>query len=95
MNAGGLDFEWDDTKARANERKHGVSFAEAVSAFSDPLALTVPDQRHSAGESRLLCLGMSGDERLLVVCHTERDERIRIISARETTRQERRFYERG
>ena len=95
MNAGGLDFEWDDSKARANETKHGVPFVEAVSAFLDPLALTMPDPLHSVVEPRFLCLGMSREKRLLVVCHTERVERIRIISARETTRQERRFYERG
>ena len=95
MNAGGLDFEWDDSKARANATNHGVPFVEAVSAFLDPLALTMPDPLHPEFEGRFLCLGMSREKRLLVVCHTERGERIRIISARETTRQERRFYERG
>lgn len=89
----GLLFEWDPKKAAANLRKHGVGFKEASSAFGDPLSIAVPDPDHSGGEERLLLLGMSLRRRLLVVSHTIRGARIRIISAREATNQERRDYE--
>ena len=88
-----LLFEWDPRKADANLRKHRVSFEEACTAFGDPLSLTVPDPDHSSGEIRFLLLGISSRDRLLVVAHTERGERIRIISARRATRPERRAYE--
>jgi uncharacterized DUF497 family protein len=88
-------FEWDPTKAAANERKHGVSFEEAVDAFGDRLSVTVADPRHSLDEHRLVLFGMSAKQRLLAVMHTLRGDRVRIISAREATRHERREYEEG
>jgi uncharacterized DUF497 family protein len=88
--AGGLTFEWDAAKAAINKRKHGVSFEEAATVFSDPLARTIDDPDDGAGEVRLLILGMSRARRLVLVVHTERGERLRIISARVSTRQERR-----
>jgi uncharacterized DUF497 family protein len=90
-----LKFEWDDTKARANLAKHGVSFEEATSVFGDPLALTFPDPDHSVDEKRWLTFGVSQIDRLLVVAHTERGRSIRIISARKATRHEREIYEHG
>lgn len=89
-------FEWDDEKAAANERKHGVSFVEAAFAFGDPLSMTIADPLHSVGEHRYVLLGQSVAGRLLVVVHVTPDEvRIRIISARVATRSERRAYEDG
>ena len=92
-----IEFEWDPLKARANVRKHGVSFAEAVSIFSDQLSLTIVDTSHFEGavERRLLTLGESAAGRLIVVSHTYRDDRIRIISARRASRREIRQYESG
>jgi len=88
-----LVFEWDAEKASSNLDKHGVSFEEAGSAFADPLSLTIPDPAHSEGESRFILVGMSAGGRLVVVAHTERQDRIRLISAREASRRERRAYE--
>jgi uncharacterized DUF497 family protein len=88
-----ITFTWDRTKASSNERKHGVSFGEAASAFGDPLSLTIRDPHHSLGEPRFVLMGESELGRLLVVVHTERAEVIRIISARLATRRERRAYE--
>lgn len=90
-----MDFEWNRQKAIANRRKHGVSFEEAGSVFGDPLAITYPDPDHSMEEERLLTFGISKFGRLLVVCHTIRAANIRIISAREATRHERKIYEEG
>jgi uncharacterized protein len=90
-----LEFEWDPTKAEANLRNHGISFAEASTAFHDPLSLTISDPEHSGREERYLLLGASTAGRLVVVAHTERRDRIRIISARKPTRRERRQYEQG
>jgi uncharacterized protein len=90
-----MDFEWDSAKAAANVRKHGVSFAEAVSALRDDLAATAHDVAHSMLESRFITFGVSADGRLLAVSHTERGNRIRIISARTATRMERKIYEEG
>lgn len=90
-----MDFEWDSAKAAANVRKHGVSFEEAVSALRDDLAATARDLVHSVVESRFITLGISARGRLLVVSHTERGNRIRIISARLATRTERKIYEEG
>ena len=86
-------FEWDETKAAANLRKHGVPFEEAASVFSDPLAYTFGDPDHSVGEQRLLTFGFSQLGRLLAVVHAERGRAIRIISARKATRHERGIYE--
>jgi hypothetical protein len=88
-------FEWDLAKDEANRRKHGVSFRDAVSAFRDPLSLTIPDSVHSIGEQRFVLLGENDEGELLVVAHTDVDERIRIISARRADRRERRDYEEG
>ena len=90
-----MQFEWDPKKAIVNERKHGVTFQEAASIFSDPMALTFADPDHSFDEDRDITFGFSALERLLVVSHTSRGERTRIISARLTTRQERKIYEEG
>ena len=86
-------FEWDETKAVTNLRKHGVPFEEAASVFSDPLAYTFGDPDHSVGEQRLLTFGFSQLGRLLAVVHAERGRAIRIISARKATRHERSIYE--
>ena len=88
-----MKFEWDTAKAKANVRKHGVSFDEAGSAFLDQLALSGPDPDHSMGEPRYITFGMSGLGRLLAVFHTHRPGVIRIISARQVTRAERKLYE--
>ena len=88
-----MEFEWDPKKATANLRRHNVSFAEAASMLGDPQSTTVSDPDHSIGESRYLTVGSSPRQRLLIVAHTERGDRIRIISARELTRPERKAYE--
>ena len=88
-----MDFEWHPDKAAENLRKHGISFAEAATVFGDFLAATVPDPDHSDGESRFITIGMANQRRLLMVAHVERHERIRIISARKLTHNERRAYE--
>jgi hypothetical protein len=90
-----LKVTWDEAKASANERKHGVAFGEADTVFSDPLAITFQDPDHSPGEHRLLTFGMSSAGRLLVVSHTEKGDTLRIISARPLTRREREIYEEG
>jgi len=90
-----VEFEWDEDKAAANERKHGVPFTEAETVFADPLALTGYDPDHSDEEDRYITMGTSIEGRLLVISHTDRDDKVRIISAREATRKERRDYEDG
>ena len=88
-----LDFEWDPQKAKYNKRKHGVSFPEAATVFRDELSITAYDPDHSANEDRYITIGWSEQHRLLMVSHTERGDRIRLISARELTRAEREVYE--
>lgn len=88
-------FEWDPKKATTNLRKHGVSFDEAATVFQDDLSLTGDDPDHSLSEDRQVTFGLSSSGRLLVVSHADRDDRIRIISARLATRSERRLYEEG
>jgi uncharacterized DUF497 family protein len=88
-----VDYEWDPEKDRTNQQKHGVSFAEASTVFLDPLAATVEDPRYSVGEYRYLTTGYTLSDRLVTVAHTDRGERIRIITAREVTPRERRQYE--
>ena len=90
-----MDFEWDEFKAESNERKHGVSFTEAMTVFADPLSVTGYDPRHADDEDRFLTMGLSLDGRPLVVAHADRGDVVRIISAREATRLERRDYEDG
>lgn len=86
-------FDWDETKAEQNIEKHGVSFEEASTVFGDPLSSTIYDEVHSLGEDRYIDIGRSAQDRILVVVYTERDERIRIISARLATARERKQYE--
>lgn len=88
-------FEWDAEKARLNLQKHGVTFEEATTAFSDPLSRTIGDPDHSDAEDRYLLLGLSNRGRLLVVAHTERGDRIRLITARLASKREKRQYEEG
>ncbi|HLE86187.1 MAG TPA: BrnT family toxin [Candidatus Brocadiaceae bacterium] len=88
-----LFFEWDTSKARKNIKIHGVSFDEASTAFKDILSLTIYDPLHSDEEDRFILIGNSHKNRLLVIVHTERGDKIRIISARKTTKNERKQYE--
>ncbi len=88
-----MEFEWDPQKAAKNLRKHKVSFAEAATVFGDPLSATVTDPDHLEDEDRYIIVGMSHRFRPLIVSFAERADRIRIISARELTRAERKAYE--
>jgi len=90
-----MQFEWDENKAATNLRKHGVSFEEASSVFGDPLAITFQDPAHSTGEHRFLAFGVSLRGLLLVVSFVDRGNRTKLISARPTTRTERKIYEEG
>ena len=90
-----MEFEWDDKKEVKNEKKHGVSFHEAGTVFGDPLAITFEDPDHSANEQRLITFGVSRLNRYIIVSHTERSARMRIISAREMNKHERKIYEEG
>ena len=87
-----MQFEWDRAKAARNLAKHGVSFDEASTVFGDPLAGTILGP-HSGEEPRFITIGRSTSQRLITVAHSEREDRIRIISARRATRRERRNYE--
>ncbi len=87
--------EWDDRKAAANARKHGVPFHEAATVLEHALSITFRDPDHSLEESRFLTIGLSAIGRILMVAHTEGAEAVRLISARPATRSERRFYEEG
>ncbi len=88
-----LFFEWDQVKAKQNLKKHGVDFIEAKTVFADELSVTFIDPDHSIDEERYITFGVSRNQRFLAVSHTDRQDRIRIISAREMTRGERRYYE--
>jgi uncharacterized DUF497 family protein len=88
-----LVFEWDPRKARRNVVKHGVTFDEASTAFQDVLSVTIADPLHSEEEDRFVLIGHSHRDRLLVVIHTERGDRIRIITARPASARERRIHE--
>ena len=90
-----MRLEWNPNKAAENLLKHGVSFEEASTVFFDPLSATGADPDHSHGESRFVTFGVSSSGRILVVAHMERGDAIRIISAREATRAERKIYEEG
>lgn len=90
-----MEFEWDPEKSKANLKKHGISFHEASTVFGDPLAITFNDPDHSTREHRFLTFRYSMMSQLLVVVHTERHRKIRIISARRATKQERKTYEDG
>ena len=89
-----LEFTWDEAKARSNAKKHGVSFDEAQSAFSDERARIIDDPDHADDEDRFILLGMSAKPRLLIVVYAYRDReaKIRIISARKAMPQERALY---
>jgi uncharacterized DUF497 family protein len=86
-------FTWDPQKAAANLKKHGVDFREAATVFNDVMSMTFPDEDHSESEQRFLSLGRSARGRVLVVAHTQTEDEIRLISAREATKRERKFYE--
>ena len=88
-----MEFEWDLAKATQNLRKHKVTFNEATTVFGDFLSITVADPDHSISERRFITVGNSGRGRLLLVAHAQRDEIIRLISARTLTRRERKNYE--
>jgi uncharacterized protein len=88
-----VNFEWDPGKARQNRRKHRVSFQEAATVFGDPLAVTYFDPDHSLSEQRFITVGVSTAGKVLMVAHADRDENIRIISARKATQREREHYE--
>ena len=86
-------FEFDPAKAAANLKKHRVSFREAITVFSDPLAQTFPDELHSEDESRFVTIGLSSRNRLLFVSHLETETLIRLIGVRRTTLAEKKAYE--
>jgi len=88
-----VPLEWDQRKADLNYRKHGVSFEEAATALEDRLSKVLPDPDHSDDEERFVAFAMSPRGRLLVIAHTFRGDRIRLISARRATPRERRIYE--
>lgn len=88
-----LSFEWDPQKAQTNEQKHGISFAEASTVFSCTFSLTIHDPLHSDNEERFVIIGISNKNRTLAVIHTERGDKIRLISARKATKKERLYYE--
>jgi uncharacterized protein len=90
-----MQFEWDEEKAESNAKKHGVSFEEAQTVWEDYFNIEFFDPVHSVEEPRFLIVGESEAERLLIVAFTERDNRVRIINARELTPKERREYEHG
>lgn len=89
----GLIFEWNINKAKTNKLKHTISFEEAATVFGDHRSLTIDDISHSLNEKRKIILGLSVNNCLLVVIHTYRGERIRIISARKASKKERKQYE--
>ncbi|MBH8555397.1 BrnT family toxin [Nostocaceae cyanobacterium CENA357] len=88
-----MAYQWDNQKAAANLRKHGVDFADAVSVFSDDLAITITDERFD--EERFITVGMDAFGRILVVVYTWRNDEIRLICARTATRHEQKQYEEG
>lgn len=88
-------FEWDEYKDERNSQKHGVRFEEAATVFVDPNLLTLFDTKHSADEERYINIGFSNRGRLLVVVHTMRGSRLRIISSRPCTSREARLYDEG
>jgi uncharacterized DUF497 family protein len=90
-----MKIEWDPRKAKSSFKKHGVSFEEAATALSDPMAATGQDPDHSIYEERFITFGVSQVGRLLVVSHTEENDTIRIISARKAEKGERELYEEG
>jgi len=90
-----MEFEWDPDKAVQNLKKHKVAFDEAATVLGDLLSVTFSDPDHSTEEDRFVTIGTSDRGRVIIVSHTDRENRIRIISARKATRQERKTYEEG
>lgn len=91
-----LIFEWDSNKAKANLKKHGISFEEACTVFGDFLSVTIPDPVHSSHqEERLITMGQSLKGQTIIIAHTEKGDKIRIISARKARAHERKIYEEG
>ncbi len=90
-----MEYEWDPVKAESNLTKHGISFNEAATVFRDPLAVTYSDPDHSDEEDRFITIGTTSDGQLVILSHTDRGEKTRIISARLTTRREKKLYEEG
>ncbi|RLA16630.1 MAG: BrnT family toxin [Gammaproteobacteria bacterium] len=88
-----MDFEWNHQKAEFNSQKHGITFDEAFTVFGDTLSVTFPDLEHSIQEERYLIIGLSSKNKILVISHVYRNESIRIISARQATKREQKFYE--
>jgi len=88
-----LTFEWDEVKEKTNFKKHKVSFEEGKTIFNDPFLFTFPDDVHFSNEERFINIGFSANGRILVLTHTERQDKIRIISCRKATARERKFYE--
>jgi len=91
----GVTFEWNLAKAESNLQKHGINFDEASTVFTDPMFITFLDEEHSIHEDRYITIGMSSPKRLLMVAHTDRNGRMRIIRARKATNNERKFYAEG
>ena len=88
-----LDFDWDEDKAAANLKKHGISFEGAKTVFGDPLSVTIDDPAHSASEYRFVDIGTSTSVMILAVAYSERGKKIRLISCRRATKAERKIYE--
>jgi uncharacterized protein len=90
-----MEFEWDKQKAKLNLLKHSISFEEAQTVFDDPLYVDFYDPDHSENEDRYIILGESSNSRVLLVSYTERGDKIRLISARQVTKQELIAYQEG
>ena len=90
-----MEFEWHETKAKTNAKKHGVSFEEALTCFYDPHQVAFYDPDHSDDEDREIMIAHSDKGRVLLVCYTLRDDAIRMISARLATKREVKDYEEG
>jgi uncharacterized DUF497 family protein len=88
-----LDFDWDEDKAAANLKKHGVNFEEAKTVFGDPFSVTIDDPGHSASEYRFVDVGTSTAGMILAVAYAERGQKVRLISCRKATKAERKIYE--
>jgi uncharacterized protein len=86
-------FEWNPDKAKVNLQKHQIDFEEASSIFDDPQFITFLDEEHSTDEERYITIGLSNKNRLLMVAHTDRNDHIRIISARKVTKHEEKCYQ--
>ena len=88
-----LDFAWDEDKAAANVKKHGISFQEAKAVFGDPFSVTINDPAHSVSEYRFVDIGASTSGMILAVAYAERGQKIRLVSCRKATKAERKIYE--